>query len=141
MISKKNGIVWKTLKPIFSELALNNAGVFERDSSGQSQMLLTKENPMFADFSSNIQALFSGKIAQLEKNFNVFYEKQSCGFRMGLVPRETMVRMVIANVVIEACKNIDKVIIIDAEEFPVTLEFLNYKTVGKAAPKRMSSAP
>ena len=56
MISKKNGIIWKTLKPIFSELALNNAGVFERDSSGQSQMLLTKENPMFADFSSNIQA-------------------------------------------------------------------------------------
>ena len=141
MISKKNGIVWKTLKPIFSELALNNAGVFERDSNGQSQMLLTKENPMFADFSSNIQALFSGKIAQLEKNFNVFYEKQSCGFRMGLVPRETMVRMVIANVVIEACKNIDKVIITDAEESPVTLEFLNYKIVGKAAPKRMSSAP
>ena len=52
-----------------------------------------------------------------------------------------MVRMVIANVVIEISKNIDKVIITDAEESPVTLEFLNYKIVGKAAPKRMSSAP
>ena len=136
LISKKTGIVWKTQKPIFSELALNNAGVFERDSSGQSHMLLTKDNPMFADFSNNIQALFSGKISQLEKNFNVYYEKQSCGFKMGLVPREGIVRMVIANVVIEACKNIDKVIITDAEDSPVMLEFLNYKTVGKVAPKR-----
>lgn len=141
LISKKTGIVWKTQKPIFSELALNNAGVFERDSSGQSHMLLTKDNPMFADFSNNIQALFSGKISQLEKNFSVFYEKQSCGFKMGLVPREGIVRMVIANVVIEACKNIDKVIITDAEESPVMLEFLNYKTVGKVATKRESSAP
>ena len=141
LISKKTGIVWKTQKPIFSELALNNAGVFERDSSGQSHMLLTKDNPMFADFSNNIQALFSGKISQLEKNFNVYYEKQSCGFKMGLVPREGIVRMVIANVVIEACKNIDKVIITDAEESPVMLEFLNYKTVGKVATKRESSAP
>lgn len=141
LISKKNGIVWKTLKPIFSELALNNGGVFERDSNGQSHMLLTKDNPMFADVSNNIQALFSGKISELEKNFNVYYQKQPCGFKMGLVPREGIVRMVIANVVIEACKNIDKVIITDAEDSPVTLEFLNYKTVGKIAPKRTSSAP
>ncbi len=141
LISKKNGIVWKTQKPIFSELALNNGGVFERDSSGQSHMLLTKDNPMFADFSNNIQALFSGKISELEKNFNVYYQKQPCGFKMGLVPREGIVRMVVANIVIEACKNIDRVLLTDAENSLTLFEFLNYKTVGKAAPDRTSSVP
>ena len=136
MISKKNGIIWKTQKPIFSELALNNGGIFERDSSGQSHMLLPKDNPIFADLSKNIQSFFSGKISELETKFQVFYEKKSCGFIMGLVPREGMARMVIDNVVIEACKDIDKVTITDGDKTPVMLEFLNYKIVGKAAPKR-----
>lgn len=136
MISKKNGIIWKTQKPIFSELALNNGGIFERDSSGQSHMLLPKDNPIFADLSKNIQSFFSGKISELETKFQVFYEKKSCGFIMGLIPREGMARMVIDNVVLEACKDIDKVTITDGDKTPVMLEFLNYKIVGKAAPKR-----
>ena len=141
MISKKNGIIWKTQKPIFSELALNNGGIFERDSSGQSHMLLPKDNPIFADLSKNIQSFFSGKISELETKFQVFYEKKSCGFIMGLVPQEAMVRMVIDNVVIEACKNIDKVTITDGEKTPVMLDFLNYKIVGKAMQNRTSSVP
>ena len=140
-ISKKAGIIWKMQTPVFSELALNDGGVFERDSSGQSQMLLPKDNPIFTDLSRNIQSFFSGKISELESKFQIFYEKKSCGFVMGLVPREGMVRMVVDNVIIEACKNIDKVIITDGGKTPVMLEFLNYKTVGKTMPKRETSAP
>lgn len=141
MISKKNGIIWKTQKPIFSELALNNGGIFERDSSGQSHMLLPKDNPIFTDLSRNIQSFFSGKISELESKFQIFYEKKSCGFVMGFVPRDGMVRMVIDNVIIEACNNIDKVTITDGDKTPVMLEFLNYKTVGKKLQKRETSTP
>jgi hypothetical protein len=60
---------------------------------------------------------------------------------MGLVPRDGMVRMVIDNVIIEACNNIDKVTITDGDKTPVMLEFLNYKTVGKKLQKRETSTP
>lgn len=139
-ISKKSGIVWKTQQPIVSELAVNNGGIFERDAGGQSRIVVTKENPLFADFSKNIQAMFSGEVSELEKNFKVFYEKKSCGFMMGLVPREGIVRKVVANIVIEACEYVDKVIITNVDDSPVTYEFMNYKTIGPT-PNRTDSAP
>lgn len=139
-ISKKSGIVWKTQQPIVSELAVNNGGIFERDAGGQSRIIVTKENPLFADFSKNIQAMFSGEVSELEKNFKVFYEKKSCGFMMGLVPREGIVRKVVANIVIEACEYVDKVIITNVDDSPVTYEFMNYKTIGPT-PNRTDSAP
>lgn len=139
-ISKKSGIVWKTQQPIVSELAVNNGGIFERDTGGQSRIVVTKENPLFADFSKNIQAMFSGEVSELEKNFKVFYEKKTCGFMMGLVPREGIVRKVVANIVIEACEYVDKVIITNVDDSPVTYEFMNYKTIG-STPNRTDSAP
>ena len=139
-ISKKSGIVWKTQQPIVSELAVNNGGIFERDAGGQSRIVVAKENPMFADFSKNIQAMFSGEVAELEKNFKVFYEKKTCGFTMGLIPREGIVRKVVANIVIDACENVDKVIIMNVDDSPVTYEFMNYKTIGPT-PNRTDSAP
>ena len=42
-----------------------------------------------------------------------------------------MVRMLVDNVVIEACKNVDKIIITDGEKIPTTLDFLNYKVSKK----------
>ena len=139
-ISKKSGIVWKTQQPIVSELAVNNGGIFERDAGGQSRIVVTKENPLFADFSKNIQAMFSGEVSELEKNFKVFYEKKSCGFMMGLVPREGIVRKVVANIVIEACEYVDKVIITNVDDSPVTYDFMNYKTIGPT-PNLTDSAP
>jgi outer membrane lipoprotein-sorting protein len=140
-ISKKNGISWNTKKPIVSELALNNGGIFERDANGQTRMILPKDNPIFADLSKNIQALFSGKVSELETKFQVFYETKSCGFTMGLVPREGMLRMVVANIVIEACKNIDKAVITDGENSPMTFEFMNYKIIGKTSPNQEDVTP
>ncbi len=93
--------------------------------------MLPKENPIFAEVSNNIQSLFSGKITELEKNFKVFYEKKSCGFRIGLIPREAMVRMLVDNVVMDACKNVDRIVITDGEKIPTTLDFLNYKVSKK----------
>ncbi len=133
-ISKENGIVWKTQKPIVSELAVNKGGVFERDAKGVSRRVLSKEHPLFADFSGHIQSLLSGNISELEKNFKIFYEKQKCGFKLGLVPREGIVRKAVANIVLDACENVDKVSVMDNDGSPVTYEFLNYKTVGKSAP-------
>ena len=60
---------------------------------------------------------------------------------MGLVPREGMLRMVVANIVIEACKNIDKAVITDGENSPMTFEFMNYKIIGNTSPNQEDVTP
>lgn len=132
-ISKTSGIVWKTQKPFPSEMTVSDDGIIERNASGQVRTISTKDNPVFAQISTTIQALFSGNITELENRFDIYYEKIVYGgvipyLKIGLVPREASVRKVIANIVMELSENLDKVVITDGEGSPVVYEFTNHQS-------------
>ena len=127
-ISKTSGIVWKTQKPFTSELTVSDAGISERNVNGQVRVISSNDNPVFAQFSKTIQAVFSGNLSELETNFNIFCEKMSNGYMVGLVPREKAVQKVIANIVMDVSENLEKVVITDGEGSPVVYEFSNQKT-------------
>ena len=127
-ISKTSGIVWKTQKPFPSELTVSDAGISERNVNGQVRVISSNDNPVFAQFSKTIQAVFSGNLSELETNFNIFCEKTSNGYMVGLVPREKAVQKVIANIVMDVSENLEKVVITDGEGSPVVYEFSNQKT-------------
>ena len=126
-ISKKSGIVWSMQKPFVSEMTINDSGIFERSANGTVKTISTKDNPVFAQFSKVIQAVFFGNLSELESRFSLFYEKTPNGSRIGLVPREATIRKVVANIVMEMSANLDKVVITDGEGSPVTYEFTNHK--------------
>ena len=126
-ISKKSGIVWSMQKPFVSEMTVNDSGIFERSANGTVKTISTKDNPVFAQFSKVIQAVFFGNLSELESRFSLFYEKTPNGSRIGLVPREATIRKVVANIVMEMSANLDKVVITDGEGSPVTYEFTNHK--------------
>ncbi|WP_085490282.1 outer membrane lipoprotein carrier protein LolA [Fibrobacter sp. UWB13] len=130
-ISKTSGIVWKTQKPFPSELTVSDAGISERNVNGQVRVISSNDNPVFAQFSKTIQAVFSGNLSELETNFNIFCEKTSNGYTVGLVPREKAVQKVIANIVMDVSENLEKVVITDGEGSPVVYEFSNQKTSDK----------
>ena len=69
-ISKTSGIVWKTQKPFPSELTVSDAGISERNVNGQVRVISSNDNPVFAQFSKTIQAVFSGNLSELETNFS-----------------------------------------------------------------------
>lgn len=127
-ISKTSGIVWKTQKPFPSELTVSDAGISERNVNGQVRVISSNDNPVFVQFSKTIQAVFSGNLSELETNFNIFCEKTSNGYMVGLVPREKAVQKVITNIVIDVSENLEKVVITDGEGSPVVYEFSNQKT-------------
>ena len=132
-ISKTSGIVWKTQKPFPSEMTVSDDGITERNASGQVRTISSKDNPVFSQISSTIQALFSGNITELENRFDIYYEKIDYGgvisyLKIRLVPREASVRKVIANIVMELSKNLDKVVITDGEGSPVVYEFTNHQS-------------
>ena len=126
-ISKKSGIVWSMQKPFVSEMTVNDSGIFERSANGTVKTISTKDNPVFAQFSKVIQAVFFGNLSELESRFSLFYEKTPNGSRIGLVPREATIRKVVANIVMDMSANLDKVVITDGEGSPVTYEFTNHK--------------
>lgn len=133
-ISKTSGIVWKTQKPFPSEMTVSDAGITERNASGQVRTISTKDNPVFVQISTTIQALFSGNITELENRFDIYYEKIVYGgvisyLKIRLVPREASVRKVIANIVMELSENLDKVVITDGEGSPVVYEFTNHQSL------------
>ena len=124
---KKSGIVWNMQKPFVSEMTVNDSGIFERSANGTVKTISTKDNPVFAQFSKVIQAVFFGNLSELESRFSLFYEKTPNGSRIGLVPREATLRKVVANIVMDMSANLDKVVITDGEGSPVTYEFTNHK--------------
>ncbi len=135
-ISKTAGIVWKTQKPFPSEMTVSDDGITERNASGQVRTISTKDNPVFAQISTTIQALFSGNLSELETRFNIFYltladggeyGAKSC-HKIGLVPREASVRKMIANIEMDVSDHLDKVVITDGEGSPVIYEFTNQQT-------------
>ena len=128
-ISKTSGIVWKTQKPFPSELTVSDAGISERNVNGQVRVISSNDNPVFVQFSKTIQAVFSGNLSELETNFNIFCEKTSNGYMVGLVPREKAVQKVIANIVMDVSENLEKVVITDGEGSPVVYEFSNQKKI------------
>ena len=135
-ISKTAGIVWKTQKPFPSEMTVSDDGITERNASGQVRTISTKDNPVFAQISTTIQALFSGNLSELETRFNIYYltladggeyGAKSC-HKIGLVPREASVRKMIANIEMDVSDHLDKVVITDGEGSPVIYEFTNQQT-------------
>lgn len=135
-ISKTSGIVWKTQKPFPSEMTVSGDGITERNASGQVRTISSKDNPVFAQISTTIQALFSGSLSELETRFNIYYLTLKNGnengaksyHQIGLIPREASVRKMIANIVMDVSDYLDKVVITDGDASPVIYEFMNQHT-------------
>ena len=138
-ISKTSGIVWKTQKPFPSEMTVSDDGITERNASGQVRTISSKDNPVFSQISSTIQALFSGNITELENRFDIYYLGMKAmvdggeldnksHHKIGLVPREASVRKMIANIEMDVSNHLDKVVITDGDGSPVIYEFTNQQT-------------
>ena len=138
-ISKTSGIVWKTQKPFPSEMTVSDDGITERNANGQVRTISSKDNPVFSEISSTIQALFSGNLSELETRFNIYYLEMKAmvdgevygtksHHKIGLVPREASVRKMIANIEMDVSNHLDKVVITDGDGSPVIYEFTNQQT-------------
>lgn len=127
MISKSYGIAWNTLKPFASMLMVTSGGISQQSGNGPVKKMASQENPVFAEFSKTIQAVFSGNCQELENNFTVYFEKKGNDVVIGLIPKEATVRKVIANIVMEGSVTLDKITITDGEGNPIVYEFSKQK--------------
>lgn len=125
-ITNGEGILWNVEKPFASKLTISGDKMVQESANGKKTEMAAKDNAVFAEFSKTIQSVFSGKIDELEKHFEVSFKKSGKSYVVNLVPREAAVRSVIASMVLEASAELDKVSLIDGEGNTTVYEFTNH---------------
>ncbi|MCF0221265.1 MAG: outer membrane lipoprotein carrier protein LolA [Fibrobacter sp.] len=125
-ITNGQGILWNVEKPFPSRLTISGEKMVQESANGKKTEMAAKDNAVFAEFSRTIQAVFSGDVIELEKNFIVSFKKSGNSYVVNLAPLEATVRSVVVNMVLEVSQEFDKVTLIDAEGNTTVYEFSNH---------------
>ena len=80
------GMVWETLRPFPSTLALGNDYLIQSRPGGQKTKLSAQGNETFLRFAEVISAVFSGNAQVLLDNFEVYYTGDGTAWELGLSP-------------------------------------------------------
>ena len=80
------GMVWDTVKPFPSALALGKNYLVQSRPGGERTVLSAAGNETFIRMAEVISAVFSGNISGLMENFKVFYSGVPSSWEMGLLP-------------------------------------------------------
>jgi len=86
IISIEQGMVWDTVKPFPSALALGKNYLVQSRPGGERTVLSAAGNETFIRMAEVISAVFSGNIGGLLESFKVFYSGAPSSWEMGLLP-------------------------------------------------------
>ncbi len=99
LISEEHGILWNTQKPFPLSLAVTDSKVIQKNAQGKYQVIHTADNAVFREFAKTIQAVFSGKPAELYKRFDIYFISQPPhrkgpppGSHIGFIPKDKTLR-------------------------------------------------
>jgi len=86
IISIEQGMVWDTVKPFPSALALGKDYFVQSRPGGERTVLSAAGNETFIRMAEVISAVFSGNISGLLESFKVFYSGVPSSWELGLLP-------------------------------------------------------
>ena len=81
------GMVWDTLKPFPSTMALGKDFLIQSRQGGQKTVLSAAGNETFLGMAEVLSAVFSGDTRGLLDNFEVYFSGIPSEWKMGLLPR------------------------------------------------------
>lgn len=73
-ILTRDGVVWKTLKPVASKVAVIDAYLITTDAKGKKTAKSMLNNDTFLKVNSIVGSLFSGDITEISKNFKISFK-------------------------------------------------------------------
>jgi len=91
IIASGLGMVWDTVKPFASTLALGKDYLIQSRPGGQKTVLSAQGNETFLRMAEVISAVFSGDSQGLMDNFNIFYVGSPAAWELGLSPKNTAI--------------------------------------------------
>ncbi|MBO4700065.1 hypothetical protein J5690_10770 [bacterium] len=73
-ILTRDGVVWKTLKPVPSKVAIIDAYMITTDAKGKKTVKSMLNSDTFMKVNSIVSSLFAGDITEINKNFKVSFK-------------------------------------------------------------------
>jgi hypothetical protein len=98
IIAADTGMVWETLKPFPSTLALGKDFLIQSRPGGQKTVLSASGNETFIRLAEVLSAVFSGQSQGLLSNFEVFYSGSASGWELGLTPSDRAIASFIVKI-------------------------------------------
>ena len=91
IIAAELGMVWETLQPFPSTMALGKDYLVQSRPGGQNTVLSAQGNETFIRLAEVMSAVFSGNTQRLLDNFEVFYSGSVSNWELGLLPLDRVV--------------------------------------------------
>ena len=91
LISADMGMVWETLLPFPSTLALGKDYLVQSRPGGQKTVLSAQGNETFIRLAEVMSAVFSGDTQGLLGNFEVYYSGSVSNWELGLLPLDSVI--------------------------------------------------
>jgi len=127
IVSIQDGILWNTLKPFNSSMAISKNGIVQTTASGKKSLLAGGNNGTFEQVSSIMTSLFNGNEEEMDKNFQIEFSGNTEGWSLDLTPRDSSVRAFIDKIHMTGKRSIDSMIISEASGDYTKYEFSEQK--------------
>jgi hypothetical protein len=92
IIAADMGMVWETLSPFPSTMAVGRDFIIQSVPSGPRTKITARGNETFLRLSETIGAVFSGSSQKLLDNFEIFFKQSGSSWTLGLLPSEKSIR-------------------------------------------------
>ena len=94
------GMIWETLKPYPSTMAVGRDFIVQETSPGNRTRLNAQGNETFLRLADTISAIFTGSAPRLLDNFDVSYAQTAERWTVGLIPRKQAIRSFAARIIL-----------------------------------------
>ncbi len=127
------GIMWKTLKPFPSTLAVGETFVIQTAANGTKTVIDASDNQIFTSIAQTLSAVFSNDAEKLSSNFKTdFSDKGSGNWELILTPKDSTVASVLKSLTLigsnsNSICSIDEIVMTEASDNSITYTFTNQK--------------
>jgi len=127
IFSGQEGVYWNVKKPFPSTVIMGADKLVQKTADGRASVMDAQGNAVFKRFADIIQAVFAGRLEAIEADFDLFYQAEGSGWRLGMVPREAAVRKVIAAMEIQGERSIASFRLTEATGDTVVYQFADQR--------------
>ncbi len=124
------GIAWLQLTPFQTSIILMQGNIIQKDSQGQIRVTTadqtSKANVFSQEMPKLMNALLTGNLQQLNKQFKLFYKPAAQQqWQLGLIPLDQNIRKAIPKMVLSGKHHIDSLVLLNNNGDTTRIEFDN----------------
>ena len=126
LVAADLGMLWETLQPFPSAMALGMDYIVQSRPGGQKTVLGAQGNETFISLAEVISSVFSGNTRRLLDNFEVYYSGSAADWEMGLIPKTQAIASFAVRIIMKGDAAIRSIIIYEQNSDTITYTLSNH---------------